>query len=161
MAALDSMVLSYVDGMPELEGMSLPDVARERGVSPGEALCSLFVETGLKVGYWGTPPDSVALWRQVDRDSMALLARPDYMVCSDITPAGGLPAPAVVRGVPAFPGPAAPPRRRAQPRGDGPPYDRPARAAVRDYASRPDREGVLRRPRRLRPGPRNRHGDVR
>ena len=39
-AALDSMVLSYVDGMPELEGMSLPDVARERGVSPGEALCS-------------------------------------------------------------------------------------------------------------------------
>ena len=42
MAALGSMVLSYVDGMPELEGMSLPD-ARE--LSPGEALCSLFVET--------------------------------------------------------------------------------------------------------------------
>ena len=160
-AALGSMVLSYVDGMPELEGMSLHDVARERGVPPGEALCSLFVETGLKVGYWGTPPDSVALWRQVDRDSMELLARPDYMVCSDITPAGGSPAPAVVRGVPAVPGPAAPPRRRAQPRSDGSPYDRPARAAVRDCASRPDREGVLRRPRRLRPGPRHRHRHVR
>ena len=50
-AALDSMVLSYVHGMPDLEGMSLPDVARGRGVSPGEALCSLFVEAGLKVGY--------------------------------------------------------------------------------------------------------------
>ena len=101
-AALGSMVLSYVHGMPELEGMSLPDVARERGVSPGEALCSLFVETGLKVGYWGTPPDSVALWRQVDRDSMELLARPDYMVCSDITPAGGLPHPRSFGAYPRF-----------------------------------------------------------
>ena len=101
-AALDSMVLSYVDGMPELEGMSLPDVARERGVSPGEALCSLFVETGLKVGYWGAPPDSVALWRRVDRDAMALLARPDYMVCSDITPAGGFPHPRSYGAFPRF-----------------------------------------------------------
>ena len=101
-AALDSMVLSYVDGMPGLEGMSLPDVARERSVSPGEALCSLFVETGLKVGYWGTPPDSVALWRQIDRDSMVLLARPDYMVCSDITPAGGLPHPRSYGAYPRF-----------------------------------------------------------
>ena len=102
MAALDSMILSYVDGMPELEGMSLPDVARDRRVSPGEALCLLFVETGLKVGYWGAPPDSVALWRQVDRDSMALLARPDYMVCSDITPAGGLPHPRSYGAYPRF-----------------------------------------------------------
>lgn len=101
-AALDSMVLSYVDGMPELEGMSLPDVARDRGVAPGEALCSLFVETDLKLGYWGTPPDSVALWRQVDRDSMELLARPDYMVCSDITPAGGMPHPRSYGAFPRF-----------------------------------------------------------
>jgi N-acyl-D-amino-acid deacylase len=100
--ALQTMVLSYVACSPDLEGMSLPDVARQRGISLGEALCSLLVENDLKVGYWGAPPDSVALWRQVDRDSMELLARPDYMVCSDITPAGGLPHPRSYGAYPRF-----------------------------------------------------------
>jgi N-acyl-D-amino-acid deacylase len=102
LAALESMVLSYVAGSPELEGMSLPDVAQQRGISLGDALCSLLVENGLKVGYWGSPPDSVALWRQVNRDSMELLARPDYMVCSDITPAGGMPHPRSYGAYPRF-----------------------------------------------------------
>jgi hypothetical protein len=47
----------------------------------------------LKVGHVGAPPRSVAVWRQVSRDCLALLARPDYMACNDITPAGSLPHP--------------------------------------------------------------------
>ena len=36
---LNEDILSYLPQNPHLEGMSLPDIARERGVSSGEALC--------------------------------------------------------------------------------------------------------------------------
>lgn len=99
-AALEGMVLSCLPGQPHLEGMSLPDIAAQRRLSPGEALCALLLEENLKVGHVGAPPRSVALWRQVSRDCLALLSRPDYMVCSDTTPVGGFPHP---RGHGAFP----------------------------------------------------------
>ena len=70
-------------------------------MSPGEALCSILLENDLKVGYWGEPPDQ-SVWRQIDEDAMALLARPDYMVCSDITPAGGRPHPRTFGAYPRF-----------------------------------------------------------
>ena len=35
-------------------------------------------------------PQSTARWRQTGRDAMKLLARDDYMVCSDITPVGSV-----------------------------------------------------------------------
>jgi N-acyl-D-amino-acid deacylase len=98
---LESMVLSYVAGDPELEGRTLKDVAIRRGMSPGEALCSVLLENDLKVGYWGEPPDA-SVWRQIDQDAMDLLARPDYMVCSDITPAGGKPHPRTYGAYPRF-----------------------------------------------------------
>jgi N-acyl-D-amino-acid deacylase len=88
--SLDEMVFSYLPGNEELEGMSVPDIAAERGVSMGEVICDLLLEENLRVGYTMPPPASVALWRRVSRDSMELLARPDYMVCSDITPAGSM-----------------------------------------------------------------------
>jgi N-acyl-D-amino-acid deacylase len=100
-AALESMVLTYVAGEPELAGVKLTDVAADRGISPGEALCSVLLENDLKVGFWGEPPDEET-WRQIDRDEMALLARFDYMVCSDITPMGGKPHPRSYGAYPRF-----------------------------------------------------------
>jgi N-acyl-D-amino-acid deacylase len=98
---LESMVLSYVAGDPDMEGRTLKDVASQRGMSPGETLCSVLLENDLKVGYWGEPPDA-SVWRQINEDAMELLARPDYMVCSDITPAGGKPHPRTFGAYPRF-----------------------------------------------------------
>ncbi len=98
---LESMMLSYVDGDPSVEGRTLKDVSAERGTSPGETLCALLVENDLKVGYWGIPPEQ-SVWSQIDRDAMKILARPDYMVCSDITPAGGKPHPRTFGAYPRF-----------------------------------------------------------
>jgi len=97
---LEEVVFSYLPRNGDLEGMSLPDVARRRGTSMGEALSDLLFEEDLQVGYVGTTPHSVALWDQVSRDVMELLARPDYNVCSDITPLGAFPHP---RSYGAFP----------------------------------------------------------
>ncbi|HEV8308214.1 MAG TPA: amidohydrolase family protein [Methylomirabilota bacterium] len=99
---LAQLVCSYVGKDTALEGMSLPDLAARRRCSLGEALCDLLLSEELRVGHVAAPPRSVALWRQVSRDSMELLARPDYMVCSDITPAGSLPHPRAYGAFPRF-----------------------------------------------------------
>jgi len=99
---LDSAVFTYLPKHPELEGMSLPDIARQRGVSMGEALCDLLLTEGLQVGYRGAPPVSVAVWRQVSRDCLELLSRPDYMVGSDAIPLGTLPHPRAYGTFPRF-----------------------------------------------------------
>ena len=99
---LEEMVFSYLPKNTHLEGMSLPDVAKQRGVSLGEVICDLLIEEDLRVGYVMPPPASVGLWRQVSRDSMQLLARPDYMVCSDITPAGSMCHPRTFGAFPRF-----------------------------------------------------------
>ena len=88
--SMDEAVLCYLPRNGHLEGMSLRDIAERRGTSTAEALCDLLMEEDLKVGYLGAPPHSVARWRQVSRDSLELLSRPDYMACSDITPAGSM-----------------------------------------------------------------------
>jgi N-acyl-D-amino-acid deacylase len=98
----DEVVFTYLGKDSHLEGMSLPTIARSRGMSMGKTLCALLLDNDLKVGYAGPPPDSVALWRQMSRDSMELLARPDYMVCSDITPAGSIPHPRSYGAFPRF-----------------------------------------------------------
>ena len=87
---LDRMVFSYLPKKAHLEGMSVADIARERGATLPETLCEFLLDEDLKVGYLAAPPQSSALWRQVSRDSMELLARHDYMVCSDITPSGSM-----------------------------------------------------------------------
>ena len=82
--------------------MSLPDIAGSRGVSLGEALCDLLLEEDMQVGYRGAPPDSVSAWRQVSRDCVELLSRPDYMVGSDSIPLGSLPHPRAYGTFPRF-----------------------------------------------------------
>ena len=99
---LADLLCSYAPRRPELEGMSLVDVAAARGVAPGEALCEILLETELQVGHVTAPPRSAALWRQVSRDCLTLLARPDYMACSDITPAGRFPHPRSYGAFPRF-----------------------------------------------------------
>lgn len=100
--SLDEMVFTYLPKNSGYEGMSLPEVAGIRGTSMQETLLDLLLEEDLEIGYLSAPPRSVALWRQVSRDSMELLARPDYMVCSDITPLGSLPHPRCFGAFPRF-----------------------------------------------------------
>ena len=99
---LDEVVVSYYQKDVGLEGMSLADISRERGAGLGETLCLLLLEGDLKLGFWATPPVSVAQWQQISRDCVDLLSRPDYMVCSDITPAGSHPHPRSYGAFPRF-----------------------------------------------------------
>jgi N-acyl-D-amino-acid deacylase len=99
---LAAIVFSYLPAAPELEGETLRNLAARRGRSKGEALCELLLEQSLKVGYVAEPPASEAVWEQLDQDFMALLARPDYMACSDITPAGSFPHPRCFGAFPRF-----------------------------------------------------------
>jgi N-acyl-D-amino-acid deacylase len=101
-AALEEIVFSYLPANRDLEGMSLSDIAARRKESMGETLCALLLEERLSVGYLAAPPKSTAVWRQLSRDYMELLARPDYMVCSDITPAGSFPHPRCYGAFPRF-----------------------------------------------------------
>ena len=99
---LHDRVFTYLEGLPELEGMCLPDIAEQRHRTPGETLCELLLETELRVGYLQAPPLSNRLFHQVSRDCLELLARPDYMACSDITPAGSMPHPRCYGAFPRF-----------------------------------------------------------
>jgi N-acyl-D-amino-acid deacylase len=99
---LAEFVCSHAPGRPDVEGMTLVDVATSRGRSLGEALCEILLETELQVGHVAAPPRSAALWQQVSRDCLTLLARPDYMACSDITPAGRFPHPRCYGAFPRF-----------------------------------------------------------
>jgi N-acyl-D-amino-acid deacylase len=100
--ALEEGVFSFVRGNPALEGLSLPDYAQRQGQSLGAALCDVLLAQDLAVGYTVPPPASYGLWKQLSQDAMALLARDDYMVCSDITPAGTLPHPRAYGAFPRF-----------------------------------------------------------
>ena len=100
--SLDEVVFSYIPGDRSLEGISLPEYADRIGKSLGEALCEILLQEDLSVGYTMPPPMSYGLWRQVSKDSMELIARDDYMVCSDITPAGSMPHPRSYGAFPRF-----------------------------------------------------------
>ena len=99
---LSSAVFTYLPKNSHLEGMSLRDIADERGKSMEESLMELLVDEELQVGYRGAPPDSVAVWRQVSRDCVELLSRPDYMVGSDSIHVGSLPHPRAYGCFPRF-----------------------------------------------------------
>ena len=90
-APLDEFVFSNVAGQAHLEGMRLSEVARKRGATLGQTICDILLESDLQVGYLNAGPQSAAVRQSVDRDAMELLARPDYMGCSDITPLGSMP----------------------------------------------------------------------
>jgi N-acyl-D-amino-acid deacylase len=99
---LSQVIFSHVRKDKAIEGASLVDLAARRGCSLAEALCDLLLAEGLQVGYVQAPPTSPAVWRQLGRDYLELLARPDYVVCSDITPAGSLPHPRAYGAFPRF-----------------------------------------------------------
>ena len=86
----------------DLEGMSLPDIAEQRGTSLGETLINLLIEEDGQICYRGAPPDSVRVWDQVSRDAMEFLSRPDYMVGSDAIPIGSMPHPRAYGCFPRF-----------------------------------------------------------
>ena len=95
-------VFTHLPNNRHLEGMSLRDAAAQRGASPEETLFDLLIDEKLQVGYRGAPPDSVAVWRQVSRDCVELLSRPDYMVGSDSIHVGGMPHPRAYGCFPRF-----------------------------------------------------------
>ncbi len=99
---LEEVSFSYLPKNNHLEGMTLFDIAIQRKSTMGETLCHLLFDEDLKVGHLGVPPYSVKLWNQIDRDSLELLSRPDYMVCSDITPLGNFPHPRCYGAFPRF-----------------------------------------------------------
>ena len=99
---LDASVLSYLGRSRRFEGVPLSDIARQRGTSLGDTVCDLLVEEDLQIGYWVTPPDNVAAWRQISRDVLDLLSRPDYMVGSDSVHVGSSPHPRAYGTFPRF-----------------------------------------------------------
>ena len=99
---IDDTVISYAPRNRHLEGMSLKDIALQRGLSMGDTLLDLLIEEDLQLGFWGRPPDSVRVWRQISRDSVELLSRPDYMVGSDSVPIGSSPHPRAYGTFPRF-----------------------------------------------------------
>ena len=91
--AFRDAVLTYAPKNSHLEGMAVTDIAEARGVSTAEVMCDLLLDEDLKLAYRGAPPANVAVWRQVSRDTLEFLSRPDYMVGSDSIPVGSMPHP--------------------------------------------------------------------
>ena len=81
---INDAVFSYVAKAPKYEGISLTRIAKEREVSLGTTICDILLENEGEVGYWGSPPLSVAVWEQINQDAMEFLSRPDYMVGSEL-----------------------------------------------------------------------------
>lgn len=99
---LHDAVLTYMKNNKDLEGMSIPDIARQRGTGLGETLIDLLIEEEGQICYRGAPPDSVRVWDQISRDAMDFLARDDYMVGSDAIPIGSMPHPRAYGCFPRF-----------------------------------------------------------
>ena len=95
-------VVSYLPRDPDLEGLPLAEIADSTGVSRGEALCDILLRQDGQVTFWGSPPDNMAVWNQISRDSVELLSRPDYMVGSDSIHVGSIPHPRAYGTFPRF-----------------------------------------------------------
>ncbi len=99
---LRDAVFTYMKVNKHLEGMSLPDVAAERGLGLAETLIELLIEEDGQICYRGAPPDSVRVWDRISRDAMEFLSRSDYMVGSDAIPIGSMPHPRAYGCFPRF-----------------------------------------------------------
>ena len=86
--AFDDAIFSYSPNNPELEGMSLSDIANTNNQSTVITLCELLRDNKLQLGYWQSPPKNVSVWNQINEDAINLLKRDDYMVGSDSIPNG-------------------------------------------------------------------------
>jgi N-acyl-D-amino-acid deacylase len=99
---MDHVLLSYLPKNPELEGMTVSQLSKLRDVSMGDLICDLLIEQDLQVGFWQIPPESISTWRQISRDAIEFLSRPDYMVGSDSIPIGNFPHPRAYGTFPRF-----------------------------------------------------------
>jgi len=99
---MDQILLSYLPNSPELEGMTVSQLSEMRGVSMGDLICDLLIEQDLQVGFWQIPPASISKWRQISKDAMEFLSRPDYMIGSDSIPLGSVPHPRAYGTFPRF-----------------------------------------------------------
>ena len=99
---MNEVLLSYMPNNPELEGMTVSQLSELRGVSMGDLICDLLIEQDLQVGFWLIPPESIATWRQISRDAVEFLSRPDYMIGSDSIPIGSVPHPRAYGTFPRF-----------------------------------------------------------
>ena len=99
---MDHVLLSYLPKNPELEGMTVSQLSKFRDVSMGDLICDLLIEQDLQVGFWQIPPESISIWRQISRDAIEFLSRPDYMVGSDSIPIGNFPHPRAYGTFPRF-----------------------------------------------------------
>ena len=80
---LDNTILTFVPGNPEYEGVPVKEAAENMGMSLGEAMCKLLLDSDLCIGFWGTPPKNVQIWDQLGKDFIEILSRDDFMVGSD------------------------------------------------------------------------------
>ena len=99
---MDQTLLSYLPKNPELEGMTVSELSELRNTSMGDLICDLLIEQDLQVGFWQVPPESISKWRQVSKDAMEFLSRPDYMIGSDSIPLGSVPHPRAYGTFPRF-----------------------------------------------------------
>ena len=99
---MDQILLSYLPNSPELEGMTVSQLSEIRGISMGNLICDILVEQDLQVGFWQIPPQSISTWRQISKDAMKFLSRPDYMIGSDSIRLGNVPHPRAYGTFPRF-----------------------------------------------------------
>jgi len=99
---MDQVLLSYLPKNPEFEGMTVSQLSKLRGISMGDLICDLLIEQDLQVGFWLLPPESISIWRQISRDAIEFLSRPDYMIGSDSIPIGNFPHPRAYGTFPRF-----------------------------------------------------------
>ena len=82
--------------------MGFPEIAYHAGTSMAETLCDLMAKEKLALGFWLTPPNNVAIWKQLSLDVLDFLSRPDYMVGSDSIHMGSFPHPRAYGTFPRF-----------------------------------------------------------
>ena len=101
---LHDCVLSHLPNNPQFEGMTIPEIAEIKNKSIGDLALDMLIEENLQVGFWLSPPTNIAAWRQVSKDCMEFLSRPDYMIGSDSIPLGSTPHPRAYGTFPRFVG---------------------------------------------------------
>ena len=99
---MNEVLLSYLPNNPELEGMTISQLSNLRGISMGNLICDLLIEQDLQVGFWMVPPESISIWRQLSKDAIEFLSRPDYMIGSDSIAIGSVPHPRAYGTFPRF-----------------------------------------------------------
>lgn len=79
-------VFTHLPEHPEYVGMSFESVAAERNQTVPQMFCDMMLEEALEVGFRGNACSDPAILEQMDRDFMAFMKKPYYMIGSDTLP---------------------------------------------------------------------------